>query len=97
MANRHRHKKLRAEVLARMKATGESYQRALAAVTARPRRRAATVDLVHFTSFGRPMALATFAGDAVDTFAVFGAASRSAAPSSLSLPAMRFLRPEGLN
>ena len=80
-----------------MKATGDSYQRALAAVTGRPHRRAAGIDLVHFTSFGRPMALATFAGDAVDTFAVFGAASRSAAPSSLSLPAMWFLRPEGLN
>jgi hypothetical protein len=108
MANRHHHKKLRAEVLARMKATGESYQRALAsasggtvtvgAMTGRPRRRAATVDLVHFTSFGRPMALATFAGEAVDTFAVFGAAPRSADSSSLlSLPAMRFLRPQGLN
>jgi hypothetical protein len=108
MANRHHHKKLRAEVLARMKATGESYQRALAAVsgrtgtpgaaTARPRGPAAIVDLVHFTSFGRPMALATFAGDAVDTFAVFGAAPRSGNSSSpLFLPAMRFLRPRGLN
>jgi hypothetical protein len=103
MANRHHHKKLRAEVLARMKATGESYQRALAAVrvgaeAAGPRPRAGTVDLVHFTIFGRPMALATFAGNAVDTFAVFGAAPRSADPSSLlSLPTMRFLRPRGLN
>jgi hypothetical protein len=118
MANRHHHKKLRAEVLARMKATGESYQRALSAVTvsavtvpavtvsavtvgamtARPRRATAIVDLVHFTRFGRPMTLATFAGDAIDTFALFGAAPRSAAPSSpLSLPAMRFLRPRGLN
>lgn len=61
MGNRHHHKKLRAEVRARMARTGEGYQRALAKIleerTARP---ANAVDLVRIDYFGVSAALATF-------------------------------------
>jgi hypothetical protein len=60
MANRHAHKKLRAEVRARMSATGESYQRAHARVATR--RVSATspqTDLVPVSYFGIPLVLAT--------------------------------------
>jgi hypothetical protein len=60
MANRHAHKKLRAEVRARMTATGDCYQRALAHVQSN--RRASNnprTDLVPFSYFGVPAALAT--------------------------------------
>jgi hypothetical protein len=61
MGNRHHHKKLRAEVRARMARTGEGYQRALARIleerTARP---ANAVDLVRIDYFGASAALATF-------------------------------------
>ena len=61
MANRHAHKKLRAEIRARMAATGESYQQAHARVATRqvsatpPR-----TDLVPVSYYGIPLALATF-------------------------------------
>ena len=60
MANRHAHKKLRADVRARMLATGESYQRALAHLQSKrgasnnPR-----IDLVPFSYFGMQATLAT--------------------------------------
>jgi hypothetical protein len=62
MGNRHHHKKLRAEVRARMARTGESYQRALARILderagAPPARE---VDLLAFEYFGVPATLATF-------------------------------------
>jgi hypothetical protein len=60
MANRHAHKKLRAEVRARMAATAESYQQAHARVATR--RVSATgpqTDLVPVSYYGIPLALAT--------------------------------------
>jgi hypothetical protein len=60
MANRHTHKKLRAEIRARMAQTGESYQRARARILA-PRVSAVgpQTDLVAFSCFGIPATLAT--------------------------------------
>lgn len=61
MGNRHHHKKLRAEVRARMARTGEGYQRALARILSEQSARAASaVDLLHIEYFGVPAALATF-------------------------------------
>ena len=60
MANRHAHRKLRAEIRSRMAATGESYQKALAQI--RLRRvspSSARTDLVAVSYFGIPVALAT--------------------------------------
>lgn len=54
MANRHAHKKLRAEIRARMARTGESYQRAHARILARPR-----VHLTPFVSHGKEGVIAT--------------------------------------
>lgn len=60
MANRHAHKKLRAEVRARMRATGESYQQAHARVAARQvSATAPQTDLVPVSYYGIPLALAT--------------------------------------
>jgi hypothetical protein len=60
MANRHSHKKLRAEVRARMAATGESYQQALARIATRPPSATAPrADLVPVSYYGIPLALAT--------------------------------------
>ena len=60
MANRHAHKKLRAEVRARMAATGESYQQAHARVATRQvSATAPQADLVPVSYFGIPLALAT--------------------------------------
>lgn len=62
MANRHSHKKLRAEIRARMAATGETYQKAhwqiLGARAKTPN--AGSADLVPITYFGVPATLATF-------------------------------------
>ncbi|MCL2451110.1 MAG: hypothetical protein FWD17_19360 [Polyangiaceae bacterium] len=64
MANRHAHKKLRAEVRARMRATGESYQQALASTLAgRAGAKPPRVDLVPFSYFGVPATLATIESD----------------------------------
>jgi hypothetical protein len=60
MANRHAHKKLRAEVRARMAATGETYQQAHARVMNRPVSVSAVkTDLVPVSYYGIPLALAT--------------------------------------
>ncbi len=60
MANRHAHKKLRAEVRARMAASGESYQQAHARVATRPIwATSPQTDLVPVSYFGIPLALAT--------------------------------------
>ena len=56
MANRHAHKKLRAEIRARMAVTCESYQRARAHILARPPVRA---HLTPFVSHGIEGAIAT--------------------------------------
>jgi hypothetical protein len=61
MANRHAHKKLRAEIRARMAATGESYQQAHARVATRQVSAATPrTDLVPVSYYGIPLALATF-------------------------------------
>ncbi len=60
MANRHAHKKLCAEIRARMAATGESYQQAYARVaTRRVSENAPQTDLVPVSYYGIPIALAT--------------------------------------
>jgi hypothetical protein len=56
MANRHAHKKLRAEIRARMRVTGESYQRARARILRSGRVRAELTVAQHF---GRPRTIAT--------------------------------------
>jgi hypothetical protein len=60
MANRHAHKKLRAEIRIRMAATGESYQQAHARVATRQvSATAPQTDLVPVSYYGIPLALAT--------------------------------------
>jgi hypothetical protein len=99
MANRHAHKKLRAEIRARMARTGESFQAARNRIVSRAVLHAIAVDLVPFSRFGVPMTLATFEGETVDSFAVLGQVPRLAAsmPRSFLVPTMRFLRPRGVN
>jgi hypothetical protein len=59
MANRHAHKKLRTEVLSRMRTTGESYQQALASILSnRNGAKRTRADLVPFVYFGVPATLA---------------------------------------
>jgi hypothetical protein len=94
MANRHSHKKLRAEIRERMAKTGESYQAARARILVRPCAQAA-IDLVPFQFFGVPMTLMTAEGRIVDSIAVLRATSRSAPPYPLPLAAL--LRPRGAN
>ena len=61
MGNRHHHKKLRAEVRARMARTGEGYQQALARILhERAARTGDAVDLLGIEYFGVPATLATF-------------------------------------
>jgi hypothetical protein len=60
MANRHAHKKQRAEVRARMASTGESYQKALTHILSRQVAGSSPqTDLVSFYYFGIPVTLAT--------------------------------------
>jgi hypothetical protein len=69
MANRHTHKKLRAEIRARMQATGESYQRARERVLSRTRSLGvARTDLVPLSYFGLPGTLATIEMEGVTVF-----------------------------
>ena len=91
MANRHAHKKLRAEIRARMTETDESYQAAQRRVLARPRHRAGAVDLVAFTYFGVPATLATGEGGLISTVTVLRHTP------SFALPWMAWLRPKGVN
>jgi hypothetical protein len=71
MANRHAHKKLRAEVRARMAATGETHQQALTRIQARrPSVSAPGMDLVGFSYFGIPATLATLEMNGFTVFAV---------------------------
>ena len=67
MANRHTHKKLRAEVRARMAATGESHQAALTRVLAERAQREggnstpeSLPDLIPVTYFGLKLTVAVF-------------------------------------
>lgn len=77
MANRHHHKKLRAEIRARVEATGESYQQARARILSRtPALNGTPTDLVPFSYFGLPGTLATFEFQGLSMFA-FVPSSRS--------------------
>jgi hypothetical protein len=61
MANRHTHKKLRAEIRARVQKTGESYQQARARILSRGVALSVEhAELVPFSYFGLPATLATF-------------------------------------
>lgn len=94
MANRHSHKKLRAEILARMTRTGESYQRARQRILADAQDSAPRLDadLVRFRFFGAPMTLATTAGGVVDTVAILNGRERP-----LPVPRLVWLLPRGVN
>jgi hypothetical protein len=93
MANRHSHKKLRAEIRVRMASTGESYQAARARIVTRAMD--VEIDLVPFRFFGVPMTLATAEGRIVHSIAVLRA-TRGSAPS-YPLPVAAWLRPRGVN
>lgn len=102
MANRHAHKKLRAEARARMAKTGVTYQHALHHVLARAQRPTSppctAVDLVAFARFGVPMTLATFEGPNVHGFVLLGRAPRSLGlHATFSVPSMQFVSPQGVN
>jgi hypothetical protein len=95
MANRHSHKKLRAEIRARMATTGESYQAARQRILMRTRETRTNVDLVPFRFFGVPLTLATAEGGVVHSIAVLGLGPRSTRPYPLPLAA--WLMPRGVN
>lgn len=95
MANRHSHKKLRAEVYARMAQTGESYQAARQRIVMRTREKGSPVDLVPFRFFGMPMTLATTEGGVVHSVAVLRATPTSS--RSYPLPLAAWLLPRGVN
>lgn len=95
MANRHSHKKLRAEIRALMTETGESYQAARQRILVRTVGKQTRVDLVPFRYFGVPMTLATTEGRVVHSVAVL----RSTPTSSRAypLPLAAWLSPQGVN
>jgi hypothetical protein len=95
MANRHSHKKLRAEIRARMAQTGESYQAARHRILLRIKVKRARVDLVPFRFFGMPMTLATSEGDVVHAVAVLRSTPTSA--RSYPVPLAAWLSPQGVN
>jgi hypothetical protein len=95
MANRHSHKKLRAEIRARMAETGESYQVVRKRILARPSQHTHAVDLVALTFFGQPVTLATAEGRSFHSITVIRHAQATA--RSFSLPWMTWLHPRGVN
>ncbi len=95
MANRHSHKKLRAEIRARMAETGESYQTVRERILSRPTRHTPAVDLVTLTFFGQPVTLAPAEGGSFHSITVIRHAQASA--RSFSLPWMTWLQPQGVN
>lgn len=106
MANRHAHKKLRAEIRDRMIATGEGYQTARQHILARTRagtyprprfisgenRETVAVDLVPLTFFGLPVTLAIGDAGLFSTVTVI-----RHAPPSVAFPLVAWLRPRGVN
>lgn len=95
MANRHSHKKLRAEIHARMAKTGESYQAARQRILLRTHEQGPEVDLVPFRFFGVPMTLATTEGKVVHAVGVLRATLKSS--RSYPLPLAAWLLPQGVN
>ena len=95
MANRHSHKKLRAEIRARMATTGESYQAAQQRILLRPRDERTRVDLVAFRFFGVPLTLATTEGGLVHSVAVLG--PTPVPGPSYRLPLAAWFSPRGVN
>jgi hypothetical protein len=100
MANRHTHKKLRAEIRARMVAAGESYQQARAHVLSRTTSAdGIRTDLVAFSYFGLPGTLATIERSGV-AFAVVIPSSQlwgRGYPHPFPMPMVRAaLRPRGV-
>jgi hypothetical protein len=95
MANRHSHKKLRAEIRARMAKTGESYQTARQRILMRANEQHPEVDLVPFRFFGVPMTLATAEGRSVHSVAVLRATPKFS--RSYPLPLAAWLLPRGVN
>lgn len=95
MANRHSHKKQRAEIRARMAQTGESYQKARQALLVRRDVPERHVDLVPFSFFGVPMTLATMVTGPIHAVAVLRATPRGS--RSFGLPVATWLRPRGWN
>lgn len=91
MANRHAHKKLRAEIRARMAATGESYQQAHARVATRQVTTAPQTDLVPVSYFGIPVALATIESHGVSIAALVPSSRlwRHGCPAQSPVPLMR--------
>ncbi len=94
MANRHSHKKLRAEILGRMARTGESYQAAREHIVRRSTEARTEIDLVPFRFFGVPMTLTTSEGSVVHSVAVLG---RPRSSRSFPLPFVAWLSPQGVN
>ncbi|WP_394823641.1 hypothetical protein [Pendulispora albinea] len=101
MANRHSHKKLRAEVRARMRETGESYQTAHRRIVAAAEWRQAkrhqpgAVDLVPFTFFGTPAFLSVTDATFVQVLTVMQHTPPSA--RTWMPPRTAWLRPRGKN
>ena len=92
MANRHAHKKLRTEVRARMAATGETYQQALARVATHPVSASAPqTDLVAVSYYGIPLALATIEmhGMSVNVLVPSSRLWRHGYPAQSPVPLMR--------
>ena len=95
MANRHHHKKLRAEIRSRMTRTGESYQTALQRIAAMRSEAFPRVDLVPVRFFGLAMMLATSESAEMHSVAVLGQTLLSGGRPALPLAV--WLRPQGLN
>ena len=93
MAHRRAHKKLRAEIRARMAKTGESYQAARQRIV--DRGRSDDVDLVPCRYFGVPMTLATAAGPIVHFMTMLP--STAAWTRARPLPLARWLLPRRVN
>jgi hypothetical protein len=99
MANRHTHKKLRAEIRARMRATGESYQKARARILSSGVRERPRADLVPISYFGLPATLATIESQGVVVCAVVPSSTLwgHRYPHPFPLPLLRgLLRPRGI-
>jgi hypothetical protein len=92
MANRHTNKKLRAEIRARMAATGESHQQAHARIAAcRVSATRPETDLVPVSYYGIPVTLATIEmhGMAVAVLVSSSRLWRRGYPDSSPVPMMR--------